>query len=57
MKLLCTMTDEEFEQIKTHIQCREWHNPIQDEYIFYDATEQFQITLALFSITTYTNGE
>ena len=57
MKLLCTMSDEEFEQIKSHIACREWHNPMADEYIFYDATEQFQIILALFSITTYTNGE
>jgi hypothetical protein len=51
------MSDEEFEQIKSHIACREWHNPMADEYIFYDATEQFQIILALFSITTYTNGE
>ena len=57
MKLLCTMSDEEFEQIKTHIQCREWANPMADEYIFYDATEQFQFMLALFSITTYTSGE
>jgi hypothetical protein len=51
------MSDEEFDKIKNYIDCREWSNPMQDEYIFYDATEQFQITLALFSITTYTNGE
>ncbi len=57
MKLLCTMSDEEFEQIKTHIECREWSNPMQDEFIFYDATEHFQLILALFSITTYTSGE
>jgi len=57
MKLLCSMSDEEFDKIKNYIDCREWSNPMQDEYIFYDATEQFQITLALFSITTYTNGE
>lgn len=57
MKLLCTMTNEEFLKIEPYIKCREWSNPIQDEYIFYDATDEFQIILALFSITTYTNGE
>lgn len=57
MKLLCTISDEEFHKIETHIQCREWHNPMADEYIFYDATDEFQIILALFSITTYTHGE
>lgn len=57
MKLLCTMTDEEFHKIEPYIQCREWANPMADEYIFYDATDEFQITLALFSIATYTSGE
>ena len=51
------MSDDEFDKIKTHIQCREWSNPMADEYIFYDATDEFQIILALFSITTYTHGE
>ncbi len=57
MKLLCSMTDEEFEQIKTHIDCREWHNPMEGEYIFYDPSDRFRFILALFSITTYSTGE
>jgi hypothetical protein len=57
MKLLCSMSDEEFEQIKRHIQCREWHNPIEGEYIFYDPTQSFQLILNLFAIQTYTTGE
>lgn len=51
------MSDQQFDQIEPHIQCREWSNPMADEYIFYDVTEAFVLTLALFSITTYTSGE
>jgi hypothetical protein len=50
MKISASITDQEFEQIKDHIHCREWANPMQDEFIFYDPTEEFLVILALFSI-------
>ena len=53
MKISLSMSDEEFEKIKTHIQCREWANPMQDEFIFYDPDPKFLMMLALFSIEFY----
>ncbi len=53
MKISCTLTDQEFNLIEPYIDCREWANPIQDEFIFYDPTEKFRLILALYSITYY----
>jgi hypothetical protein len=53
MKISCTLTDQEFNLIESHIDCREWANPMQDEFIFYDPTEKFRLILALYSITYY----
>lgn len=53
MKISCTITDQEFELIKNHIECQQWANPMQDEFVFYDPTERFRFILALFSIEYY----
>lgn len=53
MKIHCTLTDSEFEVIEPHIECREWANPMQDEFVFYEPTERFRFMLALFSIEYY----
>jgi hypothetical protein len=50
MKILCSMNDQDFDKIKNHIDCREWANPIEDEFIFYEPTDSFLIMLALYEI-------
>jgi hypothetical protein len=53
MKISATITDGEFEQIKYYIDCKDWANPIQDEFIFYEPTQRFLLILALFNIAIY----
>lgn len=53
MKIQCSMTDSEFDLIKNHIDCREWTNPMDEEYIFYYPTERFVLMLALHGIEYY----
>jgi len=50
MKILCSMTDSEFDKIKSHIDCHDWANPIEGEFVFYEPTERFVFMLALFDI-------
>lgn len=53
MKIECTLTDEEFEQIKPYIDCREFANPIEWEFIFYEPSEYFLFILAINGIEYY----
>jgi hypothetical protein len=53
MKISCSLSDEIFDRIEPHIDCRDWGNPMEDLFVFYDPTEQFLVTLALFDITFY----
>lgn len=48
MKYQLYLTPEQFAEIEPHIDCREWANPIEDHYVFYDPTPSFEIILALF---------
>jgi hypothetical protein len=53
MKILCTMSDDEFEQVKRYLKCDDWSNPMQDEYIFYNPSDMFRWALALNGIETW----
>jgi hypothetical protein len=53
MKIHCSITDEEYDKIQPYIECQQFSNPIQDEFVFYYPTERFLIMLALFNITYY----
>lgn len=50
MKYSATITDEEYEKIRAHIQCSEISNPMQDEFVIYNPTDHFLTILALFNI-------
>lgn len=50
MKYTATITDEEYEKIRPYIDCREMGNPMQDEFVIYDPTDQFLVVLSLFNI-------
>ncbi|CAB5223800.1 hypothetical protein UFOVP389_14 [uncultured Caudovirales phage] len=53
MKISVSMSDEEFDRIEKYINCRQWGNPMQDEFVFYDPAPQFLTMLTLFDITYY----
>jgi hypothetical protein len=47
------MLSDQFDQIEPHIDCRDWANPIEDHYVFYEPTSQFLFIMALFNIQVY----
>jgi hypothetical protein len=53
MKISATIPDEQFDKIEKYIDCREWANPMQDEFIFYDPNPKFLTMLCLFNIEFY----
>jgi len=53
MKITCTMSDEEYNQIERYIECSEYRNPFQDEFVFYWPTDKFLFILSLYSIEYY----
>ena len=53
MKITCTMSDEEYDQIERYIECNEFGNPMQDEFVFYSPTDKFLFILALYGIEYY----
>lgn len=57
MKLEASMTDAEFDLIEKHIDCDQWANPMEGEFIFYNPTERFRLILALYDIVSWTDQE
>ena len=53
MKISVSMIDDEFDKIEKYIACREWANPMEDEFIFYDPDPKFLTMLILFNIDYY----
>lgn len=53
MKISATLNDQEFANIEPYIDCEQWANPIEGEFIFYEPTERFLLMLNLFSIEYY----
>jgi hypothetical protein len=53
MKILCTMSEDQFNSIEKYIECHDWANPIEDHYVFYEPTSQFLFIMALFNIQVY----
>ena len=53
MKISASMNDEQYDRIEKYIACREWANPIEDEFIFYDPDPKFLTMLILFNIDYY----
>lgn len=53
MKIECTITDEEFELIRDHIDCKQWANPMEWEFVFYEPTDNFLFMLAINGIEYY----
>lgn len=53
MKISVSMNDDDFNRIEKYIDCRDWANPMQDEFVFYDPDPKFLMMLALFDIPFY----
>jgi hypothetical protein len=47
------MNDEQYDRIEKYIACKEWANPIENEFIFYDPDPKFLTMLILFNIEFY----
>jgi len=55
MKIYVSMSEDEFNQVAAMIPsgCSDWANPLDEEYIFYNPTEQLRLWLTLKSISYY----
>lgn len=56
-KIYATIDPQEFQTIERYIKCRDWANPIEDEYVFYEPSLMFQYVLKFYNIQTYTDQE
>jgi hypothetical protein len=57
MKIWVTMSDTEFDEIEKYINCDEWANPMQDEFVFYNPSEMFKLVLLLKGIKYWDDSE
>jgi len=55
MKLMATITAEQMQRLYPHINCRDWAEVFEEEYVFVDPTPAFQIIMKLMEIVTYTD--
>ena len=51
------MSDTEFDEIEKYINCDEWANPMQDEFVFYNPSEMFKLVLLLKGIKYWDDSE
>lgn len=57
MKIEASMSDQEFDKIEPYIECDDWANPMEYEFIFYNPSTKFLMMLALYDIIYYTDQE
>lgn len=57
MKLMATITPEQMAKIRDHIDCDQWVEIFEEEYVFYNPTERFRLIMCLFDIPTYSEPE
>jgi hypothetical protein len=55
MKLMATITLEQMHKLYPHIDCDDWAEVFEEEYVFYNPTPAFQIIMKLMEIVTYTD--
>ena len=55
MKLMATITPEQMEKLHRHIDCRDWAEVFDEEYVFVDPTPAMVIIMNLLEIVTYTD--
>jgi hypothetical protein len=55
MKLMATITSEQMDQLHRHIDCRDWAEVFDEEYVFVDPTPAMIIIMKLLDIVTYTD--
>lgn len=55
MKLMATITSEQMAKLHPHIDCEDWAEVFEEEYLFVNPTPAFKIMLALLDIVTYTD--
>lgn len=55
MKIMATITAEQMEKLYPHIDCEDWAEVFEEEYVFYQPTPSFFLIMKLMGITTYTD--
>lgn len=55
MKLMATITPEQMDQLYRHIDCEDWAEVFEEEYVFLNPTPAMIIIMKLLDIVTYTD--
>jgi hypothetical protein len=55
MRLMATITAEQMPKVYAHIQCDQWAEVFEEEYVFVNPSPAFKIMLALLDVVTYTD--
>lgn len=55
MKLMATITLEQMAKLYPHIDCDDWAEVFEEEYVFVNPTPAFQIIMKLMDVVTYTD--
>jgi len=55
MKLMATITEEQMTKLYPHINCREWAEVFDEEYVFVDPSPAMVVIMKLMEIVTYTD--
>jgi hypothetical protein len=55
MKLMATITPEQMDKLYSHIDCEDWAEVFEEEYVFCNPTPAFQVIMKLMEIVTYTD--
>ena len=48
-----SLTDQEFDRIEPHIDCRDWANPMDGEFVFYGCEPRMLTMLTLMGMEFY----
>ena len=57
LKVYATIDPKTFQRIERYIKCKDWANPIEDEYVFYEPSLMFQYVLKFYNISVYWEAE
>lgn len=55
MKLMATITPAQMAKLYPHIDCDDWAEVFEEEYVFVNPTPAFQIIMKLMDVVTYTD--
>lgn len=55
MKLMATITAEQMAKLYSHIDCEDWAEVFEEEYVFVNPTPAMIVIMKLMEIVTYTD--